>query len=158
ELPALTREEMRDAVTTLKKWKVQVLAEKIDNPEQAQECKDMGYDLFQGYYFAKPAILSGKKAGTSELTMMQLRAAVLKGAEVAELEQILKHDPGLTHSLLQLVNSAAVGLRYKISSLKQAVLVLGRQQLQRWLELMLYVNKSGPSNGNPQLILASTRG
>ena len=157
ELPALSRQEMRDAVGILKKWPVQMLAEKIDNPDQAKECMEMGYDLFQGYYFAKPAILSGKQAGTSEITMMQLLSAVLAGAEVAELEAILKHDPGLTHSLLQLVNSAAVGLRYKISSLKQGVLVLGRQQLQRWLELMLYVNKGG-GTASPQLILASTRG
>jgi EAL and modified HD-GYP domain-containing signal transduction protein len=158
ELPALTQEELAATVKQLKQWPVRLLAEKIDTPEQAEFCKSIGFDLFQGYYFSRPAILSGKKVDMAKLTLLQLLAAVIKGAEINELEQILKHDPGLTHSLLKLVNSAAMGLRYRIGSLKQALVTLGRQQLQRWLELMIYVHQTGSQVPSPLLILASTRG
>jgi EAL and modified HD-GYP domain-containing signal transduction protein len=158
EVPALPRTELFMTVARLKHWPVQLLAEKIDTLEQARHCKELGFDLFQGYYFSKPAIVSGKRADPSKHALLQLLSAVFNEAETGELEQIFKHDPGLTHSLLRLVNSVAMGLRHKIGSLKQALVVLGRRQLQRWLELLLFVQQGNAAFPSPLLILAATRG
>jgi EAL and modified HD-GYP domain-containing signal transduction protein len=146
------------AAAALKPWPVRLLAEKVDSDEQARLCHELGFELFQGYYFARPTIISGRKLSPSQLTLLQLLDLSLKNAEIGELEAVFKSEPGLALNLLRLTNSAASGIRYRITSLRHAITVLGRSQLQRWLQLMLY---SGPQSGgtaNPLMQLAATRG
>lgn len=144
----------------LKKWpSLQLLAEKVDSREQAQTCQDFGYHLFQGYYFAKPVIIAGKKLGHSQLALVRLLGLVLEDAEMPELEAVFKHEPGLTMNLMRLTNSVATGVTARITSLRHAITVLGRRQLQRWLQLLLYTNPQGNNNiASPLLQLAATRG
>lgn len=157
DLPLMKPADLKKNVTYLKHWPLQLLAEKVEDVEQANHCRDLGFDLFQGYYFARPAVLSGKRTDASKLALMKLVGLVLKDAETTEIEQAFKHDPSLSFNLLRLVNSVAMGMSHKISSLKHAIIVLGRQQLQRWLQLLLFVNQSSDIH-NPLLELAATRG
>jgi len=157
DLPQMGQEGLEVNVKYLKNWPVKLLAEKVEDIDQAIQCKGLGFDLFQGYYYARPVILSGKRADSSKLMLLKLLELILCDAETYEVEQAFKHDPSLSYNLLRLVNSVAVGARYKISSLKQAIVVLGRQQLQRWLQLLLFVNQGGDMH-SPLLELAATRG
>lgn len=158
ELMALDRTALMQTTAALKKWPVQLLAEKVDSREQAQFCHDLGYHLFQGYYFAKPIIIAGKKLGHSQLSLIRLLGLVLEDAETGPIEAVLKHEPGLAMNLVRLTNSVATGVRTKITSLRHAITILGRRQLQRWLQLLLYTNPGGGSVANPLLQLAATRG
>jgi len=159
ELPALTDTELRDQVQRLRNWPVQLLAEKVDTPRQAEYCASLGFELFQGYYFAKPAILSGKRADPAKLALLRLVGLVLGDAETHEIVQEFKRDPGLTYNLLRLVNSVAFGTHRQITSLNHAISILGRRQLQRWLQLLLFTHAPGAAMLNdPLLILAATRG
>ncbi len=157
DLPLIGPDALERSVGFLKHWPLKLLAEKVEHIEQATRCKDLGFDLFQGYYYARPMVLSGKRADTSKLPLMQLLGLVLDDADTGAIEQVFKHDPSLSYNLLRLVNSVAMGMRYKIGSLKQALVVLGRQQLQRWLQLLLFVNEGGDLH-SPLLELAATRG
>ncbi|MDP2879573.1 MAG: EAL domain-containing protein [Sulfuricella sp.] len=157
DLPQMGQEALEKYVSHIKRWPVKLLAEKVEDIEQAIQCKGLGFDLFQGYYFARPVILSGKRADSSKLALMRLIGLVLDDADTPEIEQVFKHDPSLSYNLLRLVNSVAMGMRSRISSLRQAIVVLGRQQLQRWLQLLLFVNQGGDMQ-NPLLELAATRG
>lgn len=136
-----------------------LLAEKVENQEQFQTCLDLGFDYFQGYYFAKPVILSGKKLSPSQLAIMQLMSQVNSDAENNEIERSIKSDVSICFNLLRLVNTPAIGARRRIDSVSQALMVLGRSQLQRWLQIMLYAEpcKKGQSM-TPLLTLAATRG
>lgn len=156
----LNLEELQAATQALKQWPLKLLAEKVDSPEQAKLCHDLGYELFQGYYFAKPTIIAGKKLNLSQLALMQLLGLVLADAEAHELEKVLKHEPGLTMNLMRLTNSVATGARTKVTSMRHAITVLGRRQLQRWLQILLYTNPSGGNHSvaSPLLQLAATRG
>jgi c-di-GMP phosphodiesterase len=80
-------------------------------------------------------------------------------ADSIEIERAIKKDISLCFNILRLVNTPAVGARHRIDSIGQAVLVLGRNQLQRWLQIMLYAEpcKKGQSM-TPLLTLAATRG
>lgn len=144
----------------LKKWPtLKLLAEKVDSREQAQYCHDLGYGLFQGYYFAKPVIIAGRKLGHSQLALIRLLGLVLEDAESNELEGVFKHEPGLAMNLMRLTNSVATGVRTKVTSLRHAITILGRRQLQRWLQLLLYTNPQGGGDvASPLLQLAATRG
>lgn len=90
-----------------------------------------------------------KLQGSSRVTLMKLLTLVTQDAENHELESILRHEPKLSFDLLRLVNSASMGLRTKVSSFGHALTILGRRQLQRWLQLLLFAQQkqagSGPS-------------
>ncbi|HJV87335.1 MAG TPA: EAL domain-containing protein [Noviherbaspirillum sp.] len=136
-----------------------LLAEKVENQEQFKTCLELGFDYFQGYYFAKPVILSGKKLSPSQLSIMQLMTLITSDADTAEIERAIKMDVSLCFNMLRLVNTPAVGARRRIDSIGQALLLLGRSQLQRWLQIMLYAEpcKKGQAM-TPLLTLAATRG
>ncbi|WP_136415507.1 EAL domain-containing protein [Herbaspirillum sp. ST 5-3] len=133
-----------------------LLAEKVENLAQFQICLDLGFDYFQGYYFAKPLVLTGKKLSPSQMTIMRLMAQIISNADNAELERNIKRDASLGLMLLRLAN-AAEGQR--IDSLGQALTVLGRAQLQRWLQILLYAEFGKPRGVvSPLFVLATTRG
>lgn len=151
DLPPLSQEQLVKVTAQLKRWPLTLLAEKVDSREQADFCHKLGYHLFQGYYFAKPAIIAGKKLGHSQLAMIRLLGLVMDDAETMQLEAVFKHEPGLAVNLLRLTNSVATGVRTKVTSLRHAITVLGRRQLQRWLQLLLYTNPTGGGNvANPR--------
>jgi EAL and modified HD-GYP domain-containing signal transduction protein len=145
-------------VQKLKRFDKQLLAEKVENLEQFNGCKEMGFDLFQGYYFAKPTIIVGKKISSSALSLVHLLSLLMEEAEAVDLENAFKAEPGLAINLLRLTNSVSSGLLTQVTSLRHAITILGRQQLRRWLQLLLYTNPEGSKNSSPLLQLAATRG
>lgn len=153
-----TRDELRAAVIQLKQWPVKLLAEKVDSAEQADYCHSLGFDLFQGYYFARPAVLSAKRTDPTQMALTQLLGLVLRDADTQQIEQMFKQHPSLTYNLMRLVNSVAGGVRHSIASVSQAIMVLGRRQLQRWLQLLLFTLQAGAPYPSPLLLLAATRG
>ena len=141
-------------------WPVTLLAERVEKVELAEHCQQIGYSLFQGYYFAKPMIMAGKRLSHSQMALLRLLGMVLEDTDVAELEAVFKREPGLTMNLMRLTNSAATGVRVKVTSLRHAITLLGRRQLQRWLQLLMYT-KPRPGTepiSSPLMQLAATRG
>ena len=151
-------DKLAETLSRLTGWPAKLLAEKVDTPEEARHCMDAGFHLFQGYYFAKPVIITGKRLAHSELALIRLLGLVISEAETSKIEEVFKQNPGLTFNLLRLTNSAAAGLHNKITSVGNAITMLGRRQLQRWLQLLLYTKDSASSFPNPLLQLAATRG
>ncbi len=159
DIKDMTREDLSVLSTFLKISNKKLLAEKVESLEEFQMCLDFGFDYFQGYYFAKPVILTGRKIAPSELAILRLMGLINADADSADIERSVKRDASLSLNLLRLVNSPAVGTRMRIDSLGQALIVLGRDQLQRWLQILLYT-KPGRSGAltSPLLQLATTRG
>jgi len=160
EIPGHSHAELVATTAQLRNWPVRLLAEKVDTRDQVDRCMDLGYELFQGYYFARPTVLEGKRLSHTESAIMHLIGLVVSDAETVAIEQIFKHNPDLSINLLRLVNSVSVGARNRINSLKEAIAVLGRSQLQRWLQLLMFATASSPDAQfpSPLLMLAATRG
>ena len=136
-----------------------LLAEKVESVEQMQLCHELGFDLFEGYYFARPTVMHGKRLQTSELALLRLLGLLSQDADTSEVEKVFKQEPVLTFNLLRLTNSAGSGMTTRITSLRHAITLLGRRQLLRWLQLLLYSGASGGGETvNPLLQLAATRG
>jgi EAL and modified HD-GYP domain-containing signal transduction protein len=136
-----------------------LLAEKVETVEEFEHCMALGFEYFQGYYFARPAILSGKKIAPSELVILNLLQLITSDADDRELEMTVKRDPLISLNLLRLVNTPAAGARRHIDSLGEALVVLGREQLQRWLQILLYATPGAAVELNsPLLQMATTRG
>ena len=135
-----------------------LIAEKVESQAEYRTCLDLGFDYFQGYYFAKPSVLAGRKLSPSQLALMELMSLVTSDADNIEIERAIKRDVSLAVNLLRIVNTPAAGLRQRIDSLSQALIVLGRRQLQRWLQIMLYAEPGTRGHTQtPLLMLASTR-
>ena len=158
DIQPLSRVQLMQLVMKLKPMGKQLLAEKVDSREQMEQCLKLGFTLFQGYYFAKPTITAGKKLEHSKLSLMKLMGLLLSDAETSKLEEALKPEPGLTVNLLRMTNSVGAGTSEKITSLRHAITVLGRRQLQRWLQLLVFSSGAQAGASNPLLMLAATRG
>ena len=149
-LPGLVKE--------LKRYPVKLLAEKVEDREQARRCLEMGFDMFQGYYFARPEILSGKRTDPSKIVLLRILALMLSEADNAEIEEAFKGYADLSYNLMRMVNSVGTGLATKISSLKHGLVVMGRQPLRRWVQLLLYASNKVEGKVSPLMQLAATRG
>jgi EAL and modified HD-GYP domain-containing signal transduction protein len=159
DLKGLDSAMLPGMVQALRRWPVRLLAEKVDEEALFRQCHDLGFDYFQGYHFARPVIIAGRKFSHWEQTLNRLLGLVLEDADASVLEVIFKQEPGLTVNLLRLTNSAAAGLRQQITSVRNAINVLGRRQLQRWLQLLLFADNSpGAFIPSPLLQLAAMRG
>ena len=158
DIQLLSGEQLTHLATKLRPLGKQLLAEKVDSREQMEQCLKLGFSLFQGYYFAKPTIIAGKKLDHSQLSLMKLLGLLLGDADTSELQVALKPEPGLTVNLLRMTNSVGSGSTRKITSLGHAILVLGRRQLQRWLQLLVFSAGSKNTASNPLLMLAAARG
>lgn len=100
----------------------------------------------------------GEKADTTRVKLLRLLALISEDADTPALETVFKEEPKLSYSLLRLVNSAAVAPRSPITSFAQAINLLGRRQLQRWLQLLVYADPNNGAHPNPLLQFAAARG
>lgn len=150
--------ELAELTQQARAWPVALLAEKIDTREEAAQCRELGYQYFQGYYFARPLLIPGKKLSPSETILLRLLALLLADAETSEIEALIRQSPPLTLNLLRIVNTAAMGLSRRLASIGDAITVLGRRQLKRWVQLLVFANAGGGSLASPLLQTAAMRG
>jgi EAL and modified HD-GYP domain-containing signal transduction protein len=146
-------------VKMVRRFSVKIVAEKVETPAQFEQAKTLGVDLFQGFHFARPELLSAKRAKPAKLALLRLLSLALGDAEIPEIENEFKHHPSLSLNLLRLVNSAAFAHRQQITSMRHALVLLGRRQLRVWLQLLLYTaDRGNASLSSPLLQLAAVRG
>ena len=151
--------QLDEIIARLGKWPVKLIAEKVETEEQFDRCVQLGFNLFQGYYFARPHIISGKRLSHSEITLMKLMGLITGDAELKEIEEALKGNPVLSYNLLKLANSAASGLGREIGSIRAAITLLGRKKLQRWIQILIYSNSGSKAKfPTPLLQMAAMRG
>lgn len=93
------------------------------------------------WYIHPPAKPSAAQAASRAMALHLLRL-VSQDADTHELEEVFRHDATLSYQLLRLVNSLALGGRRTITSFGQAILMMGRQPLKRWLNLLLFAARS----------------
>lgn len=128
--------------------KIKFLAEKVETYEEYQEAFNLGYQYFQGYYFSKPVIIEGKDMPLCKMNSLRLLKEVYrKKFDIEYLEQIIKTDISLSYKLFKFINSSFFGFKSKISSIRQALSLLGPEELKKWVSLMTIGNIN---EGKPQ--------
>lgn len=137
--------ERAEAARLLKDKGKIMLAEKVETEGQHHQCRQEGYELFQGYFFAKPELLSSRKLDPKVGSILQLLQVIRKDPDISELEAAFKRHPDMTLNLLRYMNSAAIALRNPINSVRQAIALVGLSNLQQWLTIMLYAR---PDSGS----------
>ncbi|MDO9536172.1 MAG: HDOD domain-containing protein [Bacillota bacterium] len=130
-------EERRAVIQRVRSNKVSFLAEKVETMEDFTQAIEMGYSYFQGYFFSKPLILSGRDIPSFKLTYMKILQEINKpDLDFDRIERLIKMDVSLSYKLLKFINSLAFGFRSEISSIKQALVLLGKEELSKWVSLI----------------------
>lgn len=133
--------ERRDIARKLAGTQVALLAEKIETYYDFKQAKEIGYRFFQGYFFGRPEVFSGRDIpGYTVNYLNMLREASRIDIDFDKLEQIFRRDVALSFKMLKFINSAFFGLRNKVSSVKQALVLLGRKEILKWISLLALQN------------------
>ena len=156
DLSFQSAEDVAPYIALFKKLGVTLLAEKVETQEEYDAFSHLGCDLFQGYFFARPSLVSGQKINTY-LGLLIYIINLLNRDEFGEARTALKQDAGLAAQLLRYINSAAFGLKGDIKSLDQAVTLLGKRNFKQWLTLISYAVGSQGGVHSPLLRLAQER-
>ncbi|GLI39764.1 EAL domain-containing protein [Geobacter hydrogenophilus] len=150
-------ERLRAELETFRHWKPKLLAEKVETVEQYEQCEALGFTYFQGYYFARPVVLTRTRVDVGRIAIIKLFNQLVAEVAIDELENTFKQNPNLIINLLRLVNSVSVGLKSRITSMRHAIMVLGYHQLRRWAMMALFANTAQAVGDNPLLVMAATR-
>lgn len=129
--------EQRELLRDLVGHQRLALAEKVETVADFKAAVDLGYDLFQGYFFARPEIVARKDIAPAKLAYVQLLGELNKSdLDFPSVELIIKRDPALALKLLRFLNSAAFGWRSRVETLRQALVLLGERPFRRWASLI----------------------
>lgn len=134
-----------------------LIAEKVSSPAQYQEALSLGFDLFQGYHFARPELMEGRRLRVDLSSLLRLLTLVTDDAEPDAIEAEFKRQPAMSVNLLRLTNSAAAGMRAPARTLREAILRTGLRPMRTWLQLLIY-SAGGRGGASPLLHTAAVRG
>jgi len=120
---------------------IKLLAEKVETYEQYNQAIELGFELFQGFFFAKPEMVQTKSLSPSQMAMAELLYETSKPElDLTSITSVFERDVTLSYKLLRYANSAIFRRRSEVSSIKQALVILGSQELKRFMGLMFAVN------------------
>lgn len=119
------------------------IASNIDSKEVYEFARKYNFDLYEGPYVAEASVVKANKVHYLQSNFFQLLIAVTREMpDVEEIEQIIERDASLTYELLRIVNSVHFALRHKTASVQQAIVVLGIEQLKKWVYLLSFNNET----------------
>ena len=114
----------------------ELLAEKVETYEEYEEAQINEYAYTQGYYFSKPLMMSGKDMPIRNRTCFNIMAELLNNDfNVNKIEKIIKSDVSISYKLIRMLNSASFSFNQKITSIKQAIMLIGKEELNKWLTI-----------------------
>ena len=137
-----------------KRSNIRALAEKLETQQDFEHAAALGYEYYQGYFFARPTIIRGRAIPDAKLMLLQLLREVSQPeVDFDTVEKLLQRNVSLVYKLLRYVNSAAFSWRSKITSVRHALGLLGETELRKWLCLLL-ISALG-SNAIPEVVVHS---
>lgn len=141
-------EALKAAVPYFKERGMILLAEKVETEESFSACLLNGYDLFQGFFFAKPEVVQGKRMDGSLAPILRLLQFLRGDPSLAQIDQAFLAQPAIAKALVQYANSQKTFRRRPVENVQDAIAWLGVPHLQDWLMLLLYAQPE--MGGSPQ--------
>ncbi len=141
---ALEEEELLEEVAQLRRRRprLSLLAEKVELRADFERCRILGFDAFQGYFFARPSLTHGRGVPTQCLGALGAVSSLNAIEDFDSLEQIITRDVGLSLRLLRYANSAFVFLPRRVGSVREALIMLGARQVRRWATVVVLAGTS----------------
>ncbi len=133
---------------------IRMVAEKVESQQMVTTAASAGYTMFQGYFFARPTTLTTHAVTPRRSAYLDLLAAINDPEiTIAELEKLVKRDASLSHRVLRCLQSASWGLRHEVSSIKEALILLGIEPVRKWTSIWAVAGLNG---GGPTELVTMT--
>ena len=130
-------DKVKSLVPVLRGYNVTLLAEKVEDHETFEQCRALGFDWYQGYFFARPKQVQGKAIGPNKTAVLSMVAALQQpDLTPSALATIIESDSRLIYKVLRLCNSARMRRLVQIDSVNKAISMLGLHRLQNFATLM----------------------
>jgi len=130
-------DEQEELILKYRPRGIRMLAEKVETYDEFEAAKRQGFELFQGYFFARPQLLSGRQIPAVKIACLRLLREVQKpDIDLIALERRFHEDASFAYKLLRYVNSALFAFRDEIRSIKQALAALGEVEIRKWVALV----------------------
>lgn len=141
DLRTIPSSALAEQVAILRRRNVQLVAEKVETHDELQACRELGFDLFQGYFLCRPDLVAGRKLTPSRLTVLRLLIELQNpDAEFGLIEGMIARDAALSYKLLRSVNAAHMATRNRIGSVRQALTMLGLEHVRSLASLIVLTN------------------
>lgn len=115
-----------------------LLAEKVETERQYEVARELGYKLFQGYFFAKPEIIKSKDIPKNYALYFHIIEMLNHDtASIDQISELISRDVSLSYKILRYINSLAFSIPNNISSIKQALLLMGLDEGRKWMQVLL---------------------
>ena len=156
---ALTSTQLLNAVNHNSKFGVELLAEKIETPEQMETCQKLGFDLFEGYLLGRPEVVEGEALCPSKVTCLRIIELLCSpGASAREVQNLVQTDAALSYRFLRAAGAGASrGLFPRLRSVREALVSLGAKRLRTWVVLMLLATGCEGTDERLELAVARAR-
>lgn len=133
----ITPENASETAELWRKLKKEMLAKNVETAEQLELAKSLGCDYVQGFFFARfgeGCKLEFEPLPANLVKVMQLMA--LPEPEIRDIVEVMSRDTAMCQKILRLINSVYFGVTNTVSSINQAILILGLDYLREWVYLM----------------------
>jgi c-di-GMP-related signal transduction protein len=133
-----SEENKRLLARKYKTYSLLLLAEKVEDQQEFENAHLWGYDLFQGYYFSKPKIISDIDVPTFHRQYIHILNELNKEeSNIDNIASLIEKDVFISYKLLRLVNTVGFSNGVKVQSIKQAILLMGLKELRKWITLLM---------------------
>lgn len=132
---------------------IRMLAEKVESEEEFKQGLEMGYTLFQGYFFSKPVLISRQELPSSKLHHLRMLKEINRPEmSFDRLGRVISNDVSISYKLLRYINSPYFGVRNEVTSIPQALALLGEDEVRKWASLIAL---SGVGEDKPAEVLVT---
>jgi EAL and modified HD-GYP domain-containing signal transduction protein len=143
----------KELISKLKSYNIKVVGCKIEDDSHYELAKELGCDMFEGYFFAKPNIIENAKYEASQMNVIKLYNLLINDTNIDEITSEFENNYEITVQLLRYINSCAFHFRSRISSVHHILTLVGRQPLSKWLMLMIYAKSLRKTSKQSPLML-----
>ena len=144
DLASADESVLRPEVARLRERGLTLVAERVETDEDIAYARELGFDLMQGYALGRPQTLSMRTLGVSQTQRLELFGALsATDLDLPRVVALISADPALALRVLQTTNSAQTGLKRRVSSLHEAVTMLGVNRIRQWVSLMVLTDVTG---------------
>ncbi len=145
---ALSWDQVEFTAERCRRHDLQLLAEKVEDAAMLQRCRDAGFELFQGYHLGRPETMTIETLSPGQALALELVGRLGDPATTTqEIENSVRRDPALVYRLLRIANSAASGARRQVSTIRDALVMVGMSRLRAWLVLLALSSKGAGETG-----------
>jgi EAL and modified HD-GYP domain-containing signal transduction protein len=154
-----SKEALAAAIAAARLFQTSLLAMQVQNPEQMDGCRELGFNLFHGPFFKLPDTITVRPLTSNEVTRLNLLRVIEQDeVDFDRLAETIQADAAISFRLLAYLNSAAFGLRQKIKSILQAITLLGWHKMKNWMRVVVLNDMSQGKEAAELVMLAAQRG